>query len=252
MSKMTVLDLTQKILRSIGGDEVNSISDTVESLDVVDIIEETYQDIVARLNLPEMYEVFGLQASGDTNLPVTMYVPNTIDTVLWVKYNVVQYGETDPDWKDIKWLEPYEFISHVNEFKLSDTEVISYTTGDGKTLFCYNDREPTYYTSLDDRTIVFDAYDSTVDSTLSEVKTQCYGTRIPVFTKDDDFIPDLDSNMFPLLLNEAKATAFVELKQTQNMRAEKIAKKHWIGQQTSKENVRGDKLFKKLPHYGRK
>lgn len=252
MSKMTVLDLTQKILRSVGGDEVNSISDTVESLDVVDIIEETYKDIVARLNLPEMYEVFGLTASGSTSLPVTMTVPSDIDTVLWVKYNTVEYGDTDPDWRDINWLEPYDFMSHVGAFKLSATEVISYATGDGKTLYCYNDRAPSYYTSLNDRTIVFDAYDAAVDATLTEAKTQCYGTKIPVFTKDDDFIPDLDANMFPLLLNEAKATAFVELKQTQNARAEKIAKKHWITQQNVKQNVRGDKLFDKLPHFGRK
>lgn len=252
MSKLTLLDLTQKILRSISGDEVNSINDTVESMDVVDIIEETYYDIVARLNLPEMYGVFQLTASLNTSKPVTMTVPSTIDTVLWIKYNKVSSGDTDPDWKDIHWMEPYEFVTHVQSFSESDSDVISYTAPDGNQLFCYNDRPPTYYTSIDDRNVVFDAYDAAVDDTLVTAKTQCYGTKMPVFTKDDEFVPDLDANMFPLLLNEAKATAFVELKQSQNANAEKKAKKHWITQQSSKQNVKGSTLFQKLPHYGRK
>ena len=45
MPKLTVLDMTQKILSSMDSDDVNSISDTEESLQVVDIIEDTYHDM---------------------------------------------------------------------------------------------------------------------------------------------------------------------------------------------------------------
>lgn len=252
MIKYTLLELTQKVLRSISGDEINSISDTVESLDIVDIIEDTYVDIVTRLNLPEMYGIFTLQASGDIAKPVTMSVPNTVDTVLWVKYNTKTATDTDPLWTDIQWKEPFDFVSYVQQFSESDDDVISYTEPGGNQLFCYTDRAPKFYTSLDDRYVLFDSYDSGVDSTLTSAKSQVYGTRILTFTKDDDYVPDLDANMFPLLLNEAKATAFVELKQTQNANAEKKAKKHWITQQKSKQNVRGETLFQRRPNYGRR
>ncbi len=52
-----------------------------------------------------------------------------------------------------------------------------------------------------------------MDTTLQTSKTLCYGQIIPTFTLEDSFIPDLDDTQFPLLLNEAKAIAFVELKQ---------------------------------------
>jgi len=252
MSKLTLLELTQKILSSIDGDEVNSINDTVESMQVVEVIQDTYYDIVARLNLPEMYGVFQLTASGNTAKPVTMSVPSTVDSVLWVKYNTIESGDTDPKFTDIHWMEPLEFMDYVLGLQESATNVISYTAPDGNLLLCYNDRAPKYYTSLDDRYIVFDAYDSAVDSTLQTSKTQCYGTKMPTFTKSNSFVPDLDANLFPLLLNEAKSTAFAEIKQSQNANAERKAKKHWIKSQLTAQNVKGLTLFEQLPNYGRK
>jgi len=252
MRKLTLLELTQKVLRSVGGDEVNSISDTVESSDVVDIIEDTYMDMYTRIDAPERFDMVQLQASGDTAKPVTMSVPSNIDTVLWVKYNTKTPTDTDDVWDDVKWLEPKDFLDLVLSYQESATNIISYTAPNGTKLYCYNDVGPKYYTSFDDRNIVFDAYDASVDSTLQASKTQCYGTKIPTFTRSDSFVPDLDANLFPLLLNEAKATAWAELKQSTNARVEKSAKKHWIHQQKSKQNVRGNTLFENRPNYGRR
>ena len=51
--KYTLLEMTQDILSNMSSDEVNSISDTPESLQVATIIKQKYYDIVSRGDLPE-------------------------------------------------------------------------------------------------------------------------------------------------------------------------------------------------------
>jgi hypothetical protein len=46
MAKMTLLEMTQDILSDMDSDEVNSINDSVESLQVAQIIKTTYFNIV--------------------------------------------------------------------------------------------------------------------------------------------------------------------------------------------------------------
>lgn len=254
MKKYTVLEMTQKILSSIDGDEVNSINDTIESQQVVEILDTVYNDLMTRLDLPEHYKLFQLQGLGDSTRPVVMEVPNTVDEVIWIKYNKILADAVDPFWEGVDYLTPEEFNDHVLSFKLSDPNVIEYypnATSDVK-LFCYNDRAPSYYTTYDDRRIVFDAYDSAVDTTLQASKTQAYGLTKKVFLKEDSFVPDLDANGFNFLLNEAKSTAFVEIKQMENGKAEKTARRGMIHLAKNKENVKSIPFFYQTPNYGRK
>jgi hypothetical protein len=58
-----------------------------------------------------------------------------------------------------------------------------------------------------------------------------------VWTVADGFTPDLDARQFTLLLNEAKAQAFIELKQQANPKAEKRARRGWIQAQRTKKNI---------------
>jgi hypothetical protein len=104
------------------------------------------------------------------------------------------------------------------------------TTGTLDTIdFRYrNDKAPEYYTSFDDRQIVFDSYDADVDSTLQKSKTICFGLKESSWTKSDAFVPALDSQQFHLLLQEAKAQAWVELKQLTNEKAERKARRSWV------------------------
>ena len=49
--------------------------------------------------------------------------------------------------------------------------------------------------------------------------------------------PDLDVNLFPLLLNEVKSVAHVELNQQANPKAEQMALKQKIRWQSDRHNV---------------
>jgi hypothetical protein len=248
--RYSLLDMVQTILSSMDSDEVNSINDTTESQQVVKIIRTCYFDIVLRKNLPEHYELFKLDAIGDATKPVWMKKPTDIDKVLWIKYDKRLAGESDPLMAPVRWQEPNQFIQESTQLRAtaSNVEAMNYK---GNTLYFLNDRAPLYYTSFNDNDIIFDSYDSTVEATLQQSKTLCYGTREVAWTEDDDFIFDLDLREHSLLLQEAKALAFAELKQTEHASAERAARRHQVRLQREKFDVKKGP-YQDWPHYGRK
>ena len=84
--QLTLLEMVQSILSSMGSDEVNSIGDTTESLQVADIIKQTYMNMLGRYDLPSHNQLFQLQASGDPASPVLMQFPAGVTRVEWLKY----------------------------------------------------------------------------------------------------------------------------------------------------------------------
>jgi hypothetical protein len=250
--KRTLLDIVQTILSSMDGDEVNSINDTIEAQQVALCVRTVYEQMVVEGNLPENFHLFSLNASGDADKPTLMTLPATADNILWLKYNTITSGETDVNWQAVAFKNPTEFIRDMHLLKSSDDNVFSFTHG-GVVYYGQNDKAPQFYTSIDDSTLIFDSYDSTVDNTLQASKTMAYGEKILSFTLDDDYTPPLDSNLFPRLLNEAKALAFAEVKQAVNAKAEKGAREGKIRMQRNKQNVPGHSSFySTLPDYGRK
>lgn len=53
-----LIEYVQDILSSMDSDEVNSISDTVESMQVATILKNCYEELVANIELPEEYTLF--------------------------------------------------------------------------------------------------------------------------------------------------------------------------------------------------
>lgn len=220
---MTLLEMTQNILSDMDSDEVNSISDSTEALQVAEVIKTTYYNIIDGRDFPWLKELFQMSASGTTARPTHMTLPENVIDLEWIKYNCIKSGETRNKFKTIKYKTPEEFLDLVND-RVSDNDnvaVISDSTG--VELNILTDVAPTYFTSFDDETLVFDSYDSTIESTLVASKTQCYGKRSVVFTMTDSFIPDMPVQMFSYLLSEAKSVAFITLKQMPNSKAEQAS-----------------------------
>src|SRR5258705_4723346 len=84
--KRTLLDMTQSILSSLSSDEVNSISDTTESLQVAEIIRTTYFNMISRLGVVNHKQLIQLDPSLDPTMPVLMYIPQGISNIEWLKY----------------------------------------------------------------------------------------------------------------------------------------------------------------------
>lgn len=222
-NKMTLLEMTQDILSDMSSDAVNSINDTVEALQVAQIIKSTYLFLISKMDRPWLGTLFQLEA-GTSTYPTRMKLPDDIEKVLFVKYDKQESGATDDAWADVTYLEPKDFIDHVYKRNSSATDVDTMTLVENVPIFLYNDKPPTYWTTFDDEYLVFDSYDSDVETNLQASKTSCFGYKEPTWTATDAAIPDLPSHMFPYLLAEAKATCMLRLKQAQDPTAEKMAR----------------------------
>lgn len=259
--RYTLLEIVQSVLSSMDSDEVNSITDTVESLQVVEIVKTVYDDIVSRSDIAIQKTLFNLNASGSALKPVIMTKPTTIENIDWVRYNRIKLTDTTPAWEDIRFMPLDQFIMMVQGFSPTLTNVGSLThTANGFT-FTLNfntDRGPTYYSSFDDNTLIFDSYNSTVDTTLQTNKTLCYGTIPNNFQASDSWIPNLQAQQFSLLLNEAKALAWAELKQTTHAKAEQSARRNWVHVSKTRRHIPTSRVldgghpFRELPNFGRK
>lgn len=253
--KYTLLELTQTILSSMDSDEVNSIADTTEAMQVATIIRTAYFDILNRANLPEHTSLITLDASGDNTKPTLMTVPSTVKEVLWIKYNKATVEDTDINMQDVLFLPLESFLNIMYQLDPDADNVESFTHTIGSdtfTVLYYNDRGPSYYTTFDDNTILFDSYDTEVDTTLQKSKTLAAAKLVIPFTISDSFTPDLDEPQFALLLNEAKSLAWAELKQTQHPKAEQSARRGWVNMQKNKYAVKPESDFEKLPNFGRR
>ena len=249
--KLTVLQYTQNILSGLSSDEVNSISDTVESLQVAEIVKTSFFNIIARAGLPEQKKMFQLDASDSAIQPTLMFIPEGIRSMEWMKY----FDADTPAnmYKYVTILPIQQYSDYVNGYNVSDANVdtLNLTVNSETFLFNYkNDVTPRYCAVLSNFYVIFDSFNNKLDSTLQSSKTQCYGRTSPVWLMEDSFIPEMEE-LVPLLLNEAKSLAYFELKQTPHVKAEQEAKRQWSSLQKDKSIDNKPSSFDQLPNYGR-
>ena len=249
--KYTLLELTQNILSRLDSDEVDSISDTTEAMQVARVIRNTYFNILTRSNLPEHKKLIQLTASGDNTKPVLMTRPDNVSRIEWIKYNVRNATDTTDRYDYVIILPVAQFLERQDGLDTSDTSVDTMVVN-GITFAFTNNMKPTFCTIVEDVNIIFDSYDSGVDTTLQTSKTKCSAFTLPTFSLVDATIPDLDDIQFPLLLNEATAVAFVDLKQQANPKAEQESRRQWISLQRTKSLAKVPTPFDALPHFGRR
>ena len=250
MAKLTLLDMTQNILSAMDSDFVNSIGDTVESDQVATVIKETYFDLLTVLSIPEHKQIINLTALADTDHPNYLRYPDSVKEIEIFRYNKETNDDTDLNYQDVDFLDPIEFQRRFNTRAESDANVVAISDFSAGQLLIQNDKHPEFWTTFDDYYIVCDSYDSDVDSTLVSAKTFCYGTVEPTWTHSDSFTPDLDSQLFPLLLEEAKATCFVNFKQVTNPKSERKARRQSTLYHNKTHRYKESRLDRQ-PNYGR-
>lgn len=241
MPKLTLLDMTQNILSAMDSDEVNSIFDTVESEQVVEILKETYFELLSLREWPQKHGIVTLTALSDNNFPTFFEIPENVERVEAIRYN----GDI------LVYLHPEEFLDISLSLDTTQANVFEGTDkNSGKPLYVRNDENPVYWTSFDDKYVILNSYDNTVDTTLQESKILCTGMKHPAWTMDDTFIPDMPIDYFPMLLAEAKSVAFVNLKQSANAKEEQRAKRQRVHLQKTEWRENG-KHYRQT-NYGRK
>lgn len=232
---MTLLDMTQNILSALDSDPVDSIDETVEAVQVAELIKEAYFELISQRDWPFLFTLGGLIGLGDVSNPTKMKIPDTWNKIQWVKYNK----------KEVKWVDPETFKNIVD----SREPLAGVVDANGYAL----NKDPVYWTSYDDSYIVFDGRDSSVDSTLQASKSVVYGTEQATWQHIDTFTPNIPEKFFPTLLAEAKSQAFVNLKQQANAREERKATRGRMAMRNEAwRNESGEVKYNSKVSYGRK
>lgn len=216
MAKMTLLELVQSVMNSMDDQLVSSISDLEISEQIALEAKNTYFDLMQSSDWPHLEILTQLTALADSAKPNYMSVPADLTEVYNIRYNVATAADTQPKWENIKYLSCAEFLSHVQSRNPSESNIQTVNSFESVPLYIRNDIGPTYWTSFDDNYIVFDSFDSGVDSTLQASKSSCLGKDLPAWTAADSFIPDMPAKLFPAFLAELKRKCFVYFKDTQS------------------------------------
>jgi hypothetical protein len=251
MAQMTLLQIVQDILNDIDGDMVNSIDDTIESTQVAQIVQSTYFALMTVKNWPHLRRLIQLTPSTSLSLPTYMSLPEPITELVQVQYDCRQLSDgARAKYLHIKWREPEDFLLYTNNRISTAGNIITcIDPTSNATILIRNDIAPTFYTSFDDNTIIFDSYDSSIDNTLQQNKTQCIAYMQPTWVQSDSAIPNIPAEAFTLLLEEAKSRAAVKLRQLADNKAEQESERQraWLSRKDWR--VHGGIKFM---NYGRK
>jgi hypothetical protein len=244
--------MVQEILSDMDSDEVESIDDTIEAEQVVTILKATYYSLISNRDWPHLHKSIQISSFGDSSKPTHpthMTLPDEAREVQFINYNKATVDDTRKKYRPVKYLTPDHFLHKTNQENDSADEVEVVVDTGGIELFIRNDRAPEFYTSFDDKNIVFDAYDKEVDTTLQASKIQSQAVVMPAWNSSDTFIPDLPDDAFTLLVEEAKSRAMFRLKQMVDNKAEQEAARqsNWLARKARRIN--GGIRY---PNYGRK
>lgn len=233
--KKTLRDIVVEILDYMDGQPVSSINDTDEALQIARIVERTYYNLMSSNTVPEQKKLLKLIVSSDATYPTHLKTPDDLIRLHNLWYDI----ETDPTKKrkyhELQYVDPLTFIHKTDTY---EGQVQIVPDKDAATdLRIRTDKHPDFYTSFNDNWIVVDSFNSSVDSTLQANKLRAYGTVLPQFTIDDDFIPEMDVNLFPVLIEEAKSVAFEVLKGVRSTKVEQAARRNRYLSQPDRQKV---------------
>jgi hypothetical protein len=252
MKKYTLLEIVQSALTSMGSDQVTDIDDTDESIDVQSIAKDVYFRMMNDMGGKHLTVFAPLTALADATHPNYFQIPDGIEDISMLSYNVKEAAADANLFKEITYIEdPSEFVSFCNTRDSTDTAVDTITDFGGADLLIRNDKVPSYWTTFDDVYIVFDSWLETLDATMPADKTQVIGKKVPTWTASNSFVPDMPGKFFPAYLEEVKSVCYADMKQTSTIHTSKAASSNTILSQnkTRTKNPRGTRQH---PHYGRK
>jgi hypothetical protein len=231
MSKMSLLEMVQNILSAMNSDEVNSITDTVESQQVATEIKTTYEELYGNRQLGNFESLVTLE-SGSSAYPTTISMPSNVVHLKWVKYRDFRNND---QYHKVEYIEPEEFIIRLLDRvpgQFEPTTQVQLLPTIPNTYTVSVNRCPNYYTVFEDKqTLVFDSLDLSYESFLTGSSCIAWGLLSKEFQLTDDFVPDLDVNFFPHLLAEAKSACFNNVKEMPNQKEEQRARRQLVRSQ---------------------
>lgn len=218
----SVLKYVQRCLSVMDSDKVDSISDTEESSQIAEQLEEVYYELLARQDWPFLHKPLVLDGAGDVASPTSYTIPEAVKLIEQLSYNVSESGGYIK--RDLEYVDPMCFIERCQADEDSSDHLLV-QLGNKVRFYVALNRWPSFWTSFDDTTVVMDAVHQTYDSTLTTAKLDGHGIVIPTFSVADAYEPGIPQNMEPLLQAELNRQCFRYFKQVESVTDEQKAKR---------------------------
>jgi hypothetical protein len=250
MQKMTLLEMVQNIASALETDEISSISDTTESLQIAEVIKETFYEQFNNIVIPEFRGLITLDDVNDLTRPNYLKVPANVSKIDWIRYK--DFRNSDK-FTEVTYIDPEDFIDTQLQYSSTSNNVFLTQDPSGVSYYVTNNGRPQFYTMFDDEYLVFNRFDADSEDTLQSSNTIVFGSKVEEFELEDDYIPPIDGNLFPLLLAEAKSTCFINLKQISSSKEEQRARRQRIRMQNDqfKDRKAQRSYFERGPNFAR-
>lgn len=135
----------------------------------------------------------------------------------------------------VEYLPVEDFVTMCNGRQPDDDNIEITTYGpDDIPLMVYTDRTPTYWTSINDDYILFDSYDSDVESTILAENTEVFVDKAPSFSLEDGHVINLPANLIPYLESQVEAYALAVINQQVSPKSEQKERRLRVRNQRNK------------------
>lgn len=227
--KFTLLQIVQKTLEALGSDEVNSISDSVESTQIAEIAQDAYYELMNQQDWPHLLKLQQLESVADSTKPNYLRIPDAV-----VRIDQIKYDNTDPldatlgdliQINEVQWCPNEAFLDLTQARNTERDDVVTITDYSGVRYHILDDERPQWWTSFDDEYAVFDALNVTIDSTLQGNKSQCLCKSLPDFVIADATVADIPAHVYQIWLAEVKSTAMLYMRQEVSPKDEQRARR---------------------------
>lgn len=216
MAKYTLLEVINSYMDATDGWRVATIDDVLESQQVAGIARDVFHEVVNDIFYNSLStNIVELEALGDSTKPNYLKIPDTVSNIHESKIRYNKYNGTSGStisYRDVTYLHPQDFLDHVRHRSSAASNTQTVVDFSGVDFVIVNDRHPQYCTSFDQVYLVFDSFNSDVDSTLQKSKSQVLASVQRTFTMSDGYEIDLPEWFHPTYVSLVKARASEYLK----------------------------------------
>lgn len=242
MSK-TLLQIVKSAHRVVGGGtDIKSIflnaGGTEDSEEIAYHAKDLWDFMQGRADWPHQKKFIQLDPMADSEKPNYLKLPTVVNEIV---KNSLRYRE-----KPVTYLSPEVFIDMLNsrnnivkdsngvESDSYDDNVQVVSSYEGIPLYIYDDRNPTYWTTFDDDTLVFDSYDKVNEDTLQNSNSSVLAYVTTELIIADDTIVDLPAGLLSLFQSELNREVSLRIRREVSPIDEKRALTGWALEKTKR------------------
>lgn len=255
MAKLSLLAVVNHYMDATDGFRASSIDDTIESQQLASISEKVFHDLNTDVFFSGLTEkLIQLESLADSTKPNYLRLPDIASRIKdsKVMYNIASgdVGATTLNLKEMEYMRPQDFLDYLGQRSTNQTNTQIVTDFSGYQMVIPNKTAPQYYTDFDDEYLVFDSFDSDVDSVMQSSKSGILTSVQRSFVQSDTYIIDFPEWFHPTYLNAVIAEASEMLREEPIF---SVARKARIGilKARKKQRIGRDGLDTRKRNYGR-